>query len=84
MSFGVTCWIDEKRVIAMGLNLDEADVAREIAIEVLESLLHRKVLGEDHGMGGRITRIIVKESTAESSPAEPVPATPKKRSRPKR
>ena len=84
MSFGVTCWIDKKRVIAMGLNLDEADVAREVAIEVLESLLQRKVLGDDHGMGGRVTRIIVKESTTEGGPVESVPASPKKRRRPRR
>jgi len=51
-------------VISLGLESAEPDLAREIAIELLESRLKRKLLGEDHGMGGRITRIVVEADSS--------------------
>ena len=66
MGFGVTCWIDDKQVFELGVDMAEPDVATEMAVDVLQSLLQRKVLGEGHEMGSQITRIIV-ERDAEPS-----------------
>jgi len=68
MRYGVECWVDDKRLFSMEADSAEPDLARDIAIELLEVHLQRKVLGEEHGMEGRVTRIVVA--------AQPVAANP--------
>lgn len=59
MGYGVGCWVDGKMVFSLGMDSAEPDVARDIAIALLEARLQRKIVGEHHGMKGRVTRIVV-------------------------
>jgi hypothetical protein len=59
MRYGVECWVDEKRLFSLEADSAEPELARDIAIELLEAHLKKKVLGGDHGMNGQVTRIVV-------------------------
>ena len=59
MRCGVECFVDGERLFELKADSVEPDLAREIAVELLEAHLKRKVLGGDHGMMGKVTRIVV-------------------------
>ena len=59
MRCGVECFVDGKRLFGLEADSMEPDLAREIAIELAEAHLERKVLGGDHGMNAKVTRIVV-------------------------
>ena len=59
MRYGVECFVDGKRLFTLEADSAEPDLARDIALELLEAHLQRKVLGRDHGMNRKVTRIVV-------------------------
>ncbi len=59
MRYGVECWVDGKRLFALEADSAEPDLARDIAIELLETHLQQKVLGDEHEMERQIIRIMV-------------------------
>ncbi len=65
MRYEIECWLDGKRLFSMEADSADPDLARAIAIELLENHLQRKALGPKHGMGERAARIVVA--------AQPVP-----------
>jgi hypothetical protein len=67
MRYGVECFVDGERLFVLEADSVEPDLAREIAVEVLEAHLKEKVLGGNHGMKRKVTRIVVAAQPMDAS-----------------
>jgi len=65
MKYGIECWLDEKRLFTMEADAVGPEMARSMAIELLQTHLQKKVLGDRHEMNRRVVRIVIAPQPAE-------------------